>query len=319
MYKLAVVAQNKNLSDLERVDMQIEFEELRKQLMLVPKSMLSQSRGGPPIASMPIMDLPIIDEFSGDGTNFLERMRNRIINGEEWNVREAWCPHGFSKEIYNDEGLFEAVEVVAGGKWVVVDDKNKNIKKWSQSNDGTIVTVNSGKELKTVREELELWAPVVLMDAESAADGAKLIKQHINNAQKWCDRIAEYSVLQSSGVTAGLSSIEVLYSAFTYLDKHPLIGYGLGGERPSNYLFADGVYDRVYGIAITDGDNFSFYFLKGIVKDNISRSISLETGHNAEKINNNAVAASPLYYRNNILTEVELAVTKTNQYEVQYV
>jgi hypothetical protein len=49
-------------------------------------------------------------------------MRDRIINGEEWNVREAWSPYDFSSITYNDDGE-QVGEVREVGAWYVVDDK----------------------------------------------------------------------------------------------------------------------------------------------------------------------------------------------------
>ena len=283
MHKLATAAQDKKLTDLERVDMQIEFEELRKALTAVPMIMLSQS-GGPAIRRLRENDVAYeailrTDTFSlaGNGTNLLDRMRNRIKNGQEWNVREAFAPDTFDREVYNDEGHVEAVEVVAGGEWHVVDDKN----------------------ILTTRERLELSTPVVLMDAKSAADGAERIEQQINDVQKWRDRIAEYSVARSKGDAAGPSSTEVLYSAYAYLSKHPLKGDGIGGLFPRYYLHKDGVTDD------------PFYFTGRSIEIDVSGSITLELESGAEKIKNNAaVTTGPLYYRNNILTEVEIGVIK---------
>jgi hypothetical protein len=48
MQELAVASQNKKLSDLERIEMQIEIEDLRANLMVMPKSL----RIGSPIARL---------------------------------------------------------------------------------------------------------------------------------------------------------------------------------------------------------------------------------------------------------------------------
>jgi len=88
MQKLAVAAQDKKLSDLERIEMQIEIEDLRANLMVVPRNL----RGGPQIARISLLGAYSLLEGRnplGDYSSALERARDRILNGQEWDVREA--------------------------------------------------------------------------------------------------------------------------------------------------------------------------------------------------------------------------------------
>ncbi len=47
----------------------------------------------------------------------LGRMRERILNGQEWDVREAWCPEGFTRVAYDGNGkeVWEIGEANEGG------------------------------------------------------------------------------------------------------------------------------------------------------------------------------------------------------------
>jgi len=226
MHELATIAQDKDITDLDRVNMQIEFEELRQDIVVVQRNMSLESQGEP--ITMERLTNPLMEGldspyFRGDGTNILERMRNRIMNGEEWNVREAF----------------------GDGTWRVVEDNNKNL--FTKKIQGDLVVgVDTGKLVPTVREELELLCPVVLMDAESAADGAELIEKHIKEVQRLRVNFAEYSALMEKEPTKGPSSDEVLHLASQYFENHPLrLLYGLSTTPGYLILGRDGeVYDR---------------------------------------------------------------------------
>jgi hypothetical protein len=73
--------------------MQIEFEELRHKLSLTQENFVEQSQndGSPLLKRSRKFDLRPQDPFTaGDGTNLLQRMRNRIVNGEKWDAREVF-------------------------------------------------------------------------------------------------------------------------------------------------------------------------------------------------------------------------------------
>jgi len=298
MHELAIAAQDTKLSDLERLNMQVEFEELREQLSVMPRNLLAQSRGQPTVSREPTLfdsvrnpEIFSNDTFTrGNGTNLFDRMRERIINGEKWNVREVYAHKTFS----TDAGIVE------GGKWHVIDDSNKNIlqKEFDIDENGVFFKAkpsDTGKVVRTVREELELYTPVILMDAKSAAEGAELIEQQINRVQKWRSNIAEISASREKGVTTGPDPVDVLYMAYNFFKKHPLLGYGpdsIGGGSES-FLLADGVHNEKY------------MEFDGLIKADVNAGFSLKAMSDAKQIKNDAVASS-LFYRNNILTEARI-------------
>jgi hypothetical protein len=143
----------------------------------------------------------------------LDRMRSRIANGQEWNVREVWRPHD--------------------SQWDVVDDNTATILTWENGS-----YVDSGNKVPTVRERLEWETPVILMDAKSAADGAKRIEQEIGKVQKWLDTIAKADPEQS---------VRIFWDAWSYLDNNPLLG-GIVADSTKGVFFLHGnkVHDAPY-------------------------------------------------------------------------
>jgi hypothetical protein len=268
MHELATAAQDEKLTDLERVEMQLQFEELRKNL--------NETAGMPREYWTKEAASGDFTELFGDGSSMVERMRNRIMNGQDWNVREAWSDHQ--------------------GQWHVVDDKNANVLKARGSDDGTVKVEDTGKKVPTVRELLEKQTSIVFMDAESAANGAKLLEQKINDVQKSRDRIAK-AASEQPNKTWTLSEVNGLMSH----NLKPFFG-GIGVTFVEHHFHDDGVYD-------------SAYVLRNIVLA-AEEAIYPE---NKPTLPQNAAGTGPLYYRNNILTEVELAVVKTNENEIQYV
>jgi len=205
MHELATTAQDEKLSDLDRINMQIEFEELRHKLSLTQENFVEQSQndGSPLLKRSRKFDLRPQDPFTaGDGTNLLQRMRNRIVNGEKWNVREVFVRDDMwelgntvrnkmsgltyhSKEGWSftegdsftgnpvsgkrDHAFSDALRLVDGqfvaaGEWRVIDD-----------------SINI---VPTAREVLEQNSPVVLMDAKSAVEGAELIQRELETVKK---------------------------------------------------------------------------------------------------------------------------------------
>jgi hypothetical protein len=256
MHELATVAaQNKNLTDLERVNMQIEFEELRKDLNYLA---LGRRESTEPIPS-----------FFGDNSSMVERMRNRIMNGQEWNVREVWSSGS-----------------IAPG-WHVVDDKDANILT-TRNNNGIIERVDTGKKIPTVREALERKTPINFMDAESAAAGVKRLEQDINSVQRSIDRI-EKAASEQPNRTWTLSEIGALI--------HRVSGDFFGGIGPTfteHFFHSDGkIYDQRHPL-LTD----TVILSPGIYPDNIlpeNKQISWPTSpHVVERLTEAKIALAKI-------------------------
>jgi hypothetical protein len=90
--------------------------------------------------------------------------------------------------------------------------------------------VDSGNKVLTVRERLEYETPVILMDAKSAADGAKLIEQEIGKVQKWLDTTAN----------SDQDPVLIFLNAVDYLYKHPFLGGISATSTDGAYLQTDG-------------------------------------------------------------------------------
>ena len=78
MKDLAVLAQDKSLSDSDRIEIQTELADLDDNLYMLPINLVTEKYNS--------------RNVSGEGSSILDRMRERIMNGEDWNVREAYKP-----------------------------------------------------------------------------------------------------------------------------------------------------------------------------------------------------------------------------------
>ncbi len=234
MQKLAVAAQDKKLSDLERIEMQIEIEDLRANLMVVPRNL----RGGPQIARISLLGAYSLLEGRnplGDYSSALERARDRILNGQEWDVREAWCTDGFTR-MAQDENGEEALEVFAGKTWYVVDDRNVLTKLLHETE-----YRDSGKKVPTLRERLEWASPVVVMDAQSAAEGAGYLENQIASVRKFRDQLPDLIKRPKDPLEETCAFLERLIfpnGNFKEVLTDPDIA--------NYFLFDDGIYDSQY-------------------------------------------------------------------------
>ena len=149
---LTLLAQDESLGDDSRVEIQIEIEDLRDNLMVLPRNlMLDEKRSSYMQLFKDSGELIITDN-----TSLLERMRTRISNGEDWNVREAWQPE--SKTTFGDNP--DDLGINSGG-WTVVDDSKVMTFEKNE-------IVATSKKVPTVREKLEARTPYVVMDSKSA-------------------------------------------------------------------------------------------------------------------------------------------------------
>ncbi|MDR2522279.1 MAG: hypothetical protein LBC93_01045 [Synergistaceae bacterium] len=223
--ELAIAAQDKKLSDRDRVEMQIEIEDLRANFKAIPWRMRGGSGPKPKKFSM-VVDLGNYDY--GDYSSVLGRMRERILSGQEWNVREAWCSEDFTRNTYNENGD-EVKEIFAKQTWYVVDDRNV-----LTSHEGK--NVNSGRKVSTVREVLEWATPVIVMDAESAAKGVRFLEQQIASIQKWRERLpANLEKFSMEDAIAFLEAITTPGGVHKPSLNDP--------THASAFLYSDGIYD----------------------------------------------------------------------------
>ena len=186
MKSLTLIAQSEELTDLDRINMQMEMEELRTQLLDAARKMSAEFAGESFISQPAFMELP------GDGSSLLERARDRILEGKNWNAREVFQLGGVLKEVRGSQGAhiigdewpegldIESIsmkiyepgeEAIGAGKWLITDDKS----------------------VSTVREKLEWSNTINLMDAKSAAKGTERLDNQIAALQKMRDRFAAFA------------------------------------------------------------------------------------------------------------------------------
>jgi hypothetical protein len=196
MSALALAAQGENLTSLDRIDMQMKMEDLRKELQTAANAMSAKlaEMSGQDVAKMraflPEAGSPALP--GEDERSLLERARDRIAKGEEWDVAESYeifselkkvrvgdreiqVKEGEQFELPPDVDPETAVILAfgerVGGRWNVEDDKN----------------------IPTVRQKLEASGTVVLMDAKSAARGAERIRREIDDLQQVREKFAEFA------------------------------------------------------------------------------------------------------------------------------
>ncbi len=242
MQKLAVLAQDKSLGDLDRIELQIEIEDLKDNLVMIPDMLLDDMNNNK-LVSKPanLKQQELQDWASPDGSAILQRARDRVMNGGKWNVREVWRS---DTEIFvsHDEYGGEVWEVKTPG-WYVLDDDQNVI---TRDPDGQYA--QTSRKVKTVRERLEWFTPYVVMDSESAEKSADLIQTQIDFIRKWRDEMPAriQDVKNDEKARAG-----IMQEAFSYLYE---LAYPGGKQNPSvnapdspeAYISGYKVYDRNY-------------------------------------------------------------------------
>ena len=239
MHELATTAQDEKLSNLDRINMQIEMEELRAELQTVWFDYKAKIEGTISYAEMTrkieYSNAPLIASeknghyawLRGDGTSMLERARDRILRGEEWNVREAFVPHGIrNKEPEAEFTIANAgfgelkplpEPLIEGGRWAVIDDES----------------IVNASHIPTVREQLERNNGIILMDAKSAADGVMRVEGEIEAAQKLRDKYTQavnsYHQAKASGDTIDTKGFGKMVIAAL-----GIIAYGHDPLNPAN-------------------------------------------------------------------------------------
>ena len=93
---LTDLAQDESLGADSHVEIQIEIEDLRDNLQILPRNLMTDENRASYIQLFEESDDSFRALASGDrsgfgeSTSILDRIRTRIRSGQEWNVREAW-------------------------------------------------------------------------------------------------------------------------------------------------------------------------------------------------------------------------------------
>jgi hypothetical protein len=193
MKALTELAKGTNPSALDRVNMQIEMEELKRRLSEAKGAMsekLAKMSGRDKI--LPDVTVKVDDYFypTEATQSLLERARDRLLEGEAWDVAESYevfekvtkirvgdreieVEEGFQlpSDIDLENGLIAYFPEQAGGRWFVTDDK----------------------DIPTVRQRLEKSDAIILMDADSAAKGFERIEKELDLIKEMRKELAAFS------------------------------------------------------------------------------------------------------------------------------
>jgi hypothetical protein len=173
MKALTAAAQSEKLTKLDRMEMQIEMEDLRKNLReamtashLELAEMLGIEKGPLYSGSMELKSPALPGE---DERSVLQRARDRLVKGEEWDVAEAY------EVIESEDGER------AGGQWVVLNDTDEP-------------AVRKKREIDlTVRQKLEKSNTIILMDAKSATEGVERLEEEIGKVNQMYERFTRFA------------------------------------------------------------------------------------------------------------------------------
>ena len=203
--KLMNLVQDKQVTDLVRIDMQIEMEQLRKELQVAEINYKAKAAGSPTYAEIVQRgkanrinsfehDFFGMEAIQGDKTTMLERARDRIMKGEAWDVKEAFVFSKLEEEVFTIPNVnsstvyFKQGSSVEEGHWAVIDDD-----------------VLNAQYIPTVREQLERSKAIILMDSKSAAEGVMRLEKDLESLQKLRDKhmeaVVSYHEAKASGKT----------------------------------------------------------------------------------------------------------------------
>jgi len=187
---LAEMAKDETLSDLDRMDLQIEMSELQRKLTAETRRLSMQLAGMSPSEIYKEL-APLLSPSTEQG--MLERARERIVNGEEWDVAEAvlFDPASFDRTVAS---LASDGDVTAR-----IADELKT----------ELVTVKD-ESFPTVSDYLEAMNAVIIMDVESAAKGEERIDKQIQNLAEMKEEFVRFreeyggnpKTMQSSAASA---------------------------------------------------------------------------------------------------------------------
>lgn len=164
MQELTQKAANDDLTALDRINMQIEFEELREKLSGASAKMNEEFAK----ISGQKVDKPytnLLNE-SPDGTKLLERARKRLLRGEDWDVAEAYA-YRF------DEETGEEIQ----GVWVTGKSMTHFI---------------DGHELLTVKDKINGTDTVNLMSSRTVKEGIERVEEQLTQVKDMREKFSSF-------------------------------------------------------------------------------------------------------------------------------
>ncbi len=246
MQKLAELAKDNSLTDSDRIEIQVEIEDLRDNLVMIPTDLMTgrtNSRESCDEKFYNDMGITFGENGQfGDGSSIFDRMRERISRGENWNVREVWSPET-TTIIHTDKETGEKIYEVKAPGWYTVDEE-ANVYSRSRSDEAFMET---SKKVPTVKETLKAWSPYVVMDAEGAEKTSELLSEQIDFVKTWRE---EFPGKIAAAQDNAKARDAIMSEAYDFLSE---LGGGLenvsltNSTIASNFLFGEKVYDNFLG------------------------------------------------------------------------
>jgi hypothetical protein len=192
MKNVANLAQDDSLSDLDRIDLQIQMERLQKNLLgeTAKFRMRREGKSEKEIAEL----LAYI--YEEDPDSMLQRARNRIINGEEWDVRETFDLITVSKGVKaaTPDG-WQSLQQNAEGEYVLPEgmkiEESARINEFEWGYGGHFVATQN-KSVPTLLEFMEMTNGIIIMDSGSAAEAVELIGKKLKGLTKERKTLVEF-------------------------------------------------------------------------------------------------------------------------------
>ena len=196
MTSLAKSAGKEGLSDLERINKQIEMEALRSRLYSASRSMshhLAEMSGQRTSGELTLVDaLPGI--WGGDRRTLLERARDRIEKGEKWDVVEGYRYFHTIEEV-RIGGTDRSIKVEKGKRFELPDDidPQKAVLCCIGTPAGGEWFVSDSKEALSVRQKIKASGTIDLMDAKSAREGVERLEAELEDMKAMREKLAAFS------------------------------------------------------------------------------------------------------------------------------
>lgn len=196
MTALAESAGEEGLSDLDRINRQIEMEALRSRLYSASKAMnhkLAKMSGQETSGELTLVEAsPGI--WGGDHRTLLERARDRIENGEKWDVVEGYRYLHTIEEV-RIGGTGRSIKVEKGERFELPDDIDPEnaVLCCIGTPAGGEWFVSDSKDALSVREKIKASGTIDLMDAKSAREGAARLKVELKDMKSMREKLAAFS------------------------------------------------------------------------------------------------------------------------------
>ena len=194
MKKAAEIGEDETLTDLDRIELQIEMSRLQERLSVETRRMSMRMAGQ--TEEEIAKNLSQFNDTAKNQIELLNRARDRILNGDAWDVRESYELNLVPKEtiVISPEGreTFPAVEGEQGKEFVLPDYYNPQdvvILKNHDWNGGQMV-VTDDEKVPSLREILESQNALILMDADSAAEAVGKIEAQLQDLAKMREQFA---------------------------------------------------------------------------------------------------------------------------------